>query len=300
MLFRSFHGITYSPQEAAWPGWKFYASVDMSPTNSIWRDAPAFFDYITRCQSFLQMGKPDNDFLVYLPVYDMWHEDKNGRMLPFDIHKMAKRAPKFIDAVHRINDAGYDMDYISDNFIRSLQCIDGKLITLGGTQYKALVLPNVHKMPHDVLEKLFQLADEGANIVFLDTYPEDVPGNFELEKRRESFQRVMKQLDKPRKGKILFGTDYETTLAKTGVQPEAMKKEYGLSAIRRSNEDGHHYFISALTDRDTDGWIPLAVNATSAMIFNPMNGETGKARTRQINGQTEVYLQLSSDRKSVV
>ncbi|MFR9261627.1 MAG: glycosyl hydrolase [Bacteroides cellulosilyticus] len=57
-----FHGTTYSPAEAAWPGWKFYASIDMSPTNNIWRDAPAFFDYVTRCQSFLQMGQPDNDF----------------------------------------------------------------------------------------------------------------------------------------------------------------------------------------------------------------------------------------------
>lgn len=60
--------------EAEFPGWKFYASIDMSPTNSIWKDAPALFQYITRCQSFLQSGKPDNDFLVYLPVYDVWHE----------------------------------------------------------------------------------------------------------------------------------------------------------------------------------------------------------------------------------
>ena len=74
-----FHGTTYSPAEAAWPGWKFYATVDMSPTNSIWRDAPAFFQYISRCQSFLQMGQPDNDFLVYLPVYDMWQEQEIGR-----------------------------------------------------------------------------------------------------------------------------------------------------------------------------------------------------------------------------
>ena len=66
-----FHGTPYSPKEAKWPGWKFYASIDMSPTNNIWQDAPAFFEYITRCQSFLQMGKPDNDFLVYLPVYDL-------------------------------------------------------------------------------------------------------------------------------------------------------------------------------------------------------------------------------------
>ena len=79
-----FHGTPYSPKEAEWPGWLFYATINMSPTNSIWRDAPAFFQYITRCQSFLQMGKPDNDFLVYLPVYDMW-EEQPGRLLLFDI-----------------------------------------------------------------------------------------------------------------------------------------------------------------------------------------------------------------------
>jgi hypothetical protein len=53
-----FHGTPYSPKEAAWPGWLFYATINMSPTNTIWRDAPAFFEYITRCQSFLQLGKP--------------------------------------------------------------------------------------------------------------------------------------------------------------------------------------------------------------------------------------------------
>lgn len=96
-----FHGTPYSPREAEWPGWLFYASVNMSPTNSIWKDAPAFFDYITRCQSFLQMGKPDNDFLVYLPIYDMWQE-ASERFLAFDIHKMQQRAPLFIRAIHTI------------------------------------------------------------------------------------------------------------------------------------------------------------------------------------------------------
>ena len=95
-----FHGTTYSPIDAEWPVRKFYASIDMSPTNSICRDAPTFFSYITRCQSFLQMGQPDNDFLLYLPVYDMWYE-QDGRLLMFDIHSMKKRAPRFIEAVNR-------------------------------------------------------------------------------------------------------------------------------------------------------------------------------------------------------
>ncbi len=265
----------------------------MSPTNSIWRDAPAFFDYIARCQSFLQMGKPDNDFLIYLPVYDMWQE-QDGRLLMFDIHKMAKRAPRFIDAVHRINDAGYDLDYISDNFIRSLTCVNGKLVTSGGTAYRALLIPGARLMPDDVLAKLWSLADEGAMIVFLEQFPQDVPGYARLETRRVAFRKLMEQKDKVRKGRIIFGTDYERTLAETGVLPEAMKTENGLSCIRRVNEEGNHYFISALKAEDTEGWIPLGVQAESAMIYNPVNGESGKAAVRQADGRTEVYLQLAS------
>lgn len=291
-----FHGTTYSPAEAAWPGWKFYASVDMSPTNNIWRDAPALFKYIERCQSFLQTGKPDNDFLVYLPVYDMWQE-QGGRLLMFDIHGMAKRAPRFIDAVHRIYNAGYDMDYISDNFIRTSHCENGKIVTSGGQAYKALVIPGARLMPADVLKKLLSLANEGATIVFLDNYPEDVPGYAELKGRRKAFGTVLAQIKDFKSkgtGKILLGTDYAQTLQQTEALPEPAKTEFGLSCIRRSDADGYHYFIAALTGKDTEGWMPLSVQARSAMFFNPMNGESGKAQLRQHDGKTEVFMQLAS------
>ena len=80
---------------------------------------------------------------------------------------MAKLAPKFIDAIHRINNSGYDGDYISDNFIRSTRFKDGQIITSGGTGYKALVVPATHLMPNDVLANLLKLAQQGATIVFL-------------------------------------------------------------------------------------------------------------------------------------
>jgi hypothetical protein len=268
----------------------------MSPTNTIWRDASAFFSYIARCQSFLQMGQPDNDFLVYLPIYDMWQEQP-GRLLMFDIHGMAERAPHFIEAIHRIGNAGYDVDYVSDHFIRQASCTGGKIVTPGGASYNGLVIPGARLMPEDVLAKLFRLADEGATIVFLEQYPEDVPGYANLTARRAAFKTVMDKgkAGKPaRKGRVIFGTDYAATLAQTGTPSEAMRKELGLSLIRRTNVDGHHYFISALKGEDTEGWAPLAVDARSAMFYNPVNGESGKALLRRNNGRTEVYLQLAS------
>lgn len=298
-----FHGTPYSPKETEWPGWLFYATINMSPTNSIWRDAPAFFQYITRCQSFLQMGKPDNDFLIYLPVYDMW-EEQPGRLLLFSIHHMDKLAPKFINAIHRINNSGYDGDYISDNFIRSTRFKDGQLVTSGGTGYKALVVPAAHLMPNDVLAHLLKLAQQGATIVFLENYPTDVPGYGQLEQKRKTYQQTLQKLPSVSfsettvtpvgKGKIITGTDYARTLASCNIPQEEMKTRFGLQAIRRVNDNGHHYFISSLQDKGVDDWVTLGTKAEAAALFNPMTGECGEARIRQTGDQTQVYLQLKS------
>ena len=139
-----FHGSCYTPKNDAWPGWKFYASVDMSPTNSIWRDAPYLNKYIERCQSFLQLGSPDNDFLVYLPVRDMWHQrgTKGELLMQFDIHSMAKKAPQFIRSILTIDSLGYDCDYISDRQLAKVRIEDGMLVTEGGTRYRAIIIPS--------------------------------------------------------------------------------------------------------------------------------------------------------------
>ena len=158
------------------------------------------------------------------------------------------------------------MDYISDNFIRTVTCKDGKIVTSGGASYKALIIPGAKLMPSDVLQKLYKLTEQGAKIVFLDQYPEDVPGYMNLEKRRSDFKSTLAQIKvKTQEGRVLFGTDYVKTLAATSVVPEVLKNTFGLSYIRRANETGYHYFISALKGEDTEGWVPLAVDARSAM-----------------------------------
>lgn len=311
-----FHGTPYSPREAEWPGWSFYASINMSPTNSIWRDAPAFFDYIGRCQSFLQMGKPDNDFLVYLPVYDLWNEQE-GRLLAFDIHKMHRVAPKFIATVNEICNNGYDVDYISDSFVRTTRCVNGQLVTSGGAAYKAIIVPGVKRMPADVLAQLEKLARNGATVVFIGGMPEDVPGYGNLEARRKAFHKAKTGIESGKgtdennsqlssfcrqlgKGRIILGNDYRETLALCGVQPEEIKTKYGMQYIRRCNDKGHHYFISSLQPEGIDGWVTLSVNDADAMLFDPVSGEKGRAATRPSDNGLQVYLQLSSGQSLIV
>lgn len=232
-----FHGICYSPKDDPWPGWRFYASVDMSPTNSIWRDAPYLLKYIERCQSFLQMGQPDNDFLVYLPVRDMWAERKGkgpgSLLMQFDIHSMAKKAPDFIKSILEIDKAGYDCDYISEKYLMGTTYVNGMLQTAAGTRYSALIIPGSGNMPEKVKAHINNLKSQGA--------------------------------------KIIYGTNVSDMAKATDA--EVMKSQYGLRAIRRKNSTGHHYFIANLTPNDVSARIPLTVSMKDARWFDPLTGE---------------------------
>jgi hypothetical protein len=299
-----FHGTPYSPREAEWPGWLFYASVNISPTSTIWRDADGMFSYITRAQSFLQQGQPDNDFLLYLPIYDIWRSEQKSHYMAFSIHDMRQRAPEFISAVTSIAGSGYDVDYISDRLIKATKVEGGLLKTQGGSKYKAIVAPNVKIIPPATLNALAQLARDGATVVFVGQYPSDVPGLQRREESQRSLSAMLAALPAADfggvsaapfgKGKIVTGADYPQTLAACGVSAEAIRTELGARCIRRANESGHHYFIANLQEQDVDAWVSLAVGATSAALYDPMTGKSGKAKVRQSNGKAEVYLQLRS------
>ena len=250
-----FHGTCYSPFDDPWPGWRFYASIDMSPTNSIWRDAPYFMDYVDRCQRFLQWGKPDNDFLVYLPVRDMWSKRKENLLMMFEISSMDKNAPEFIDIVMKVDSLGYDCDYISDRYLLTTSFENGKLMTSSGATYKALILPESSFMPEAVKQHVDELRRKGAPIVY---------------------------------GSDLMDMQHY-------AKPEMIKSVHRLKAIRRSNEKGYHYFIANLTPHDVDQYISLSVDFKSVALFNPMDGEIyqgdvkdGKLRLQLKSGESVI------------
>ncbi|MBQ8486120.1 MAG: glycosyl hydrolase family 2 [Prevotella sp.] len=228
-----FHGTCYSPKDDPWPGWKFYASIDMSPTNSIWRDASYFMEYVRCCQSFLQMGQPDNDFLVLLPVRDMWQKNTNKLLMQFSIHAMGKLAPEFIKAILDIDRAGFDCDYISERLLMGVSFKDGMLVTKAGTRYKGLIIPGSGNMPEEVKQHIEQLKAQGAHIFY----------------------------------------NIDAATLRTAAKPESIKTECGLKAIRRKNDTGYHYFMVNLSGSDIHAVEPLAVPFKDAVWFNPLDGD---------------------------
>jgi len=305
-----YHGTPYSPRDVAWPGWLFYASVNMNANNTIYKDWRGLNDYITRTQSFLQYGKPDNDFLVYLPVWDVWYQQQRGLYLMFDIHKIKTLMPSFFEMVVDIQKLGFDTDYISDKYLEKTTVKNGMIAT-SGASYKAIIVPNVQYIPVESLAKLVQLAKNGATVIFADCLPADVPGYADLENRRSKFNKIASEIpvsetfpafaQKPLgKGQIFYGTDYQKLLQATTAKVEELPVKHGANILRRQNESGHHYFITMLQNKSIDGWVKLAIDAKSAMIFNPLTGESGKANIRNNSGQTEVYMQLQSGQSLIV
>lgn len=288
-----FHGSCYSPKEAEWPGWRFYASVDMTSNNNWWSAMPAFSKYIERCQSFLQWGAPDNDVLVYLPYYDMIYEQP-GTVALFDIHSMEKRAPKFIETVQTIIKNGYDVDYISDRYLLKDDVT---------SRYATVIVPDVEFMPLATLKRLMEIADKGGQVMFVKSLPKSVPGYGKTKEQKE-FIALIKQLQRKvsfhseqammttwGEGSIITSPDYSDGLQYSKARKEPMRIKSGLSCIRRSNDNGYHYFISNLQGKDVDSYIELGITAKAVEMYNPMNGKVEKA---PLNDQGLVRLQLKS------
>ena len=188
-----YHGACYSPDEAGWPGWLFYASTQMNPRNSIWRDAPALNHYVARCQSFLQSGKSDNDVLVYWPIYDFWN-DPTGRLTQLQVETQQiwfENQPVGRTA-HELWNEGYAFDYVSDRQLQTARIKDGQIQMPGGN-YKVIVVPECNLMPLETFKKLLELVESGAKVVMKNP-PQDVSGWGDLEKRREEFKKLRSKI----------------------------------------------------------------------------------------------------------
>ena len=251
------HGATYSPVGVAFPGWKFYATINLSPTNrSIWEVVEPLTAYITRCQAFLTAGGSDADFLLYFPEEDIWRQKFNHQFMQLDIHKMKQTMPQFKADVLNILKKGYDVDYISDAFLAGVTLTpEGCIRTQAGTIYRALVLPSQTRyMPESTKKKIEWLKASGAKVLRLD------------------------ELDR------------------SGVVPEMIMTQDGIHVLRRTNEaGGKNYFIANLGPNDMDGWYKLSCSASTVKFFDAMNGICGEAESvLNPDGTTSVHIQLPS------
>ena len=280
-----YHGTVFSPQDAAWPGWLFYASTQFNPNNTWWRDFAELNRYVARVQSVLQRGRPDNDVLLYWPAADVW-DDANGLAKMLTVHHVGWLTDEPVGKIARtLGERGYAFDYVSDEQLAATRVEDERLVT-PGARYRVLVVPAARRLPASTLRRIASLAQAGAKVIFEDL-PEDVPGLGRLAERRADFQAARASAAK---AGAIVAPDIATALA--AVARREVFADAGLKFVRRATEQGHDYFVANLGARAHRGWIPIA-DATALLVMNPLDGASGLAPRRPTPGDgNEFFLKL--------
>jgi hypothetical protein len=285
-----YHGTAYSPADAAWPGWLFYASTQANPRNPLWRELGAVNAYVARAQSLLQAGEPDNDLLVYWPIHDLYHAPKGWqRAFSMHGHDWLEEADTGRLA-QALLDAGLSFDFCSDALLTE------------APRYRAVVVPPCRLMPHETLATLVDHAEAGGTVIFIGDLPGDVPGLGRLEERRAAFAATLARLRWPEQdrgprqatigtGRVVVVADAAGVALHAGARIEPVATR-GLGCLRRKTADGHVYFLANLGAEAFDGWAPLGTSLASAVLMDARTGQAGIAATRGPADAPEVRLQL--------
>ena len=282
-----YHGTVFSPQDAPWPGWLFYASTQFQPNNTWWEDFGALNRYIARVQSILQRGKPDNDILLYWPLADVW-DNAEGLAKTLTVHDVKWLTDQPVGKIARtLMERGYPFDYISDAQLQQTRS-EGRELATPGSRYKVLVVPAARRMPAATLQKIAELAQTGATVIF-EKLPEDVPGYGRLEARRADFKQALAKLD----DRATVSRDIVAAVAAKGVPRETIA-DSGVNFIRRATHAGTDYFFTNLTAKQYEGWTTLGSAIGAATLLDPLTGLAGAAAIRAGEaGKARVYLQLA-------
>lgn len=305
-----YHGTTNSPANVPWPGWLFYASVEMNPNNSLWPQAQGLNNYIARCQSILQAGQADNEILIYWPVYDVWNKAK-GLDMALKVHDVDEwlYPTPFYKIAKELSKSGYAYDFASDRLLKN-STVNGQLISTSNAAapYQVLLVPQCEMMSIETLNNIIQLANNGAKVIF-QALPQDVPGLNNLSARRSQFKSILAKLVftdkngiktfKTGKGEIILASDVQKGLQSIGVNRETLT-DTGLQFIRRKTTTGKYYYLVNHTANDIDTYVPL--NQTGvALILDPQSTavglaavENGKVRVQLKSGEA-LFLQLGAN-----
>jgi len=305
-----YHGCCYSPDDAAWPGWLFYAATEMNPRNAIWHDVPVLNAYIGRCQSVLQAGQPDNDVLVYWPIFDYWNQSAVlSARTSMDNPAWFNTQPAGLTGKH-LWSHGVGLDYISDRQLAATAMANGLLQTPGAA-YRAIIVPPTRLMPLETLWQLHNLATRGGVVIFDTQLPVDVPGLNQLDQRRAAFKELLAawvltsagpnlQHATVGQGQVFVG-DVDLALTAARIAPEGLTLHPDTVFLRRRYEGGRHYFIVNQAATPLDAWVPLATPAVAVEIMDPMTGKTGLAQTQAgPDGKLSVYLYLEPQQSIIL
>ncbi|WP_428668523.1 glycosyl hydrolase [Runella sp.] len=291
-----YHGTTYSPKNADYPGWLFYASTNYGMNSHFWKHYPLLNKYVERCQTILQSSQPDNDLLVYFPIHDLWATSTRagGGIHLLEVHHVDKWLLKlpFGQLGEWLWNNGFAFDFISDNQLQHFK-------PDGAGKYKTLLIPATTYLPETTLARLNELTKMGVKVVFMERLPKQPTGFYQQEERNAAFQKMLQTWSDNQNFPSLKHLEslkpqgLEMLLTSANLRQETWAKE-GLKYIRKVQDGKVVYFIANQDQKFSEGWITLSTSAKTVILYQPMTDKTTVLPTKIEGGKTQVYLTLRS------
>ena len=154
------------------------------------------------------------------------------------------------------------------------------------------------------LKKTVNLAQNRASVIF-QSAPKDIPGNFEVEKRRNELQSLWALIPFQNngnfkvanigKGKIILSSEVEKALDYLKIEREKLT-DTGLKFVRRRFDEGTFYYVVNHTSKEINQNIPLNFIGKQVTLMNPENGKYGLAETQN----NSVRVQLKSGESLII
>lgn len=282
-----YHGFPYIMPGVPAPGWHPFTgrfgegnySSQFNELNPLWPYFAPLNGYITRLQYLSQVGT--NVSAVALFRNDLAHGADE-----------APPAPRLNQA---LMDAGYNYDHINADSLLHCTVRDKLLVTRGGAQYRALVLPAPNTIPavdaidDDVAGKLVEFANAGLPIFFAKQIPTGAEG---LMENAQATQRALTALHAfPN---VSVAADIADLIAKLPQTVSSNVRFLGPSVpfIQKRIGNFNAYFLRNETDAVLHLHAEFEAEGTPE-LWDPWSGEiAGIASTQRKGSWVAVELDL--------
>lgn len=298
-----FHVFTHNPWIDKKPGMTLDGVGLYFQRDQTWfKQSKAWMDYLSRCQSLLQLGKPVSDIAVFtsdeLPRRAVL-PDRLVNVLPGLIGLEKVNAEKIRlenkgqplrtvpDGVtHSANMAdpenwidplnGYAYDSFNPDVLLQMKVVNGRVVTPGGASYALLVFPAAHKlnpnslwMTVPVASKILELLKQGANILL----EEDVVHGRGWKDDDGAIRLLMDKIKSGTfKGWNLRGPWKENSLPFIQKDLDVIKGKNKLAWTHRHTTAADIYFVSNQTSEGLRTEFLLRVKNKEVEAIDPVTG----------------------------
>jgi hypothetical protein len=287
------HGWPYSAETAEYPGYRFYAAGVFNEKNPWWIIMPDLTRYLQRASYMLRQGQPANDIAFYLPVSDAYASFSPGRANLID--SLRERVGP--DAIAAVLQAGFNFDFFDDAVLKNIGKIENGALVLGSNRYRAVMLPNVERIPPETYRMLAEFVRSGGALIASRRQPAIAPGFAAATTDSDQIRQISESLFSSPSARSRYVENEKIQLAaslRDMLQPDVAfsPDTSDIGFVHRKTSDAEIYFLANSSNVHQNVAASFRVTSMQAEWWDPMSGQITPATISAKKDVTSVTLDL--------